>query len=163
MRNTARMISDAVAVGEKNSRTAVLVRNWCAHVRVERLGEGRGLVEKMTGLPVGHQSLACPHAPASGIAAWDLADAAIDFHDRNCATCTRRKPVGIPSIAQLIATRDRDQAERKKDTEQRASKRAKLLADRDDRRRALRLALPSVAGKRKPASTTLRRACADGW
>src|SRR6476619_8213717 len=82
-----------------------LVRNGCAHVTV-RKHSGVGLVEIQTGLPIGHHFLECPHAPAGGMAAWDLADTAVDFYDRNCVDCKHRQPVGLPNISKLVAERD---------------------------------------------------------
>jgi hypothetical protein len=98
-------IADAVAAGEKNQSTIELVRNWCRHARIEGNG-GVGLVQMETGLPIGHHAMACEHAVANGMFAWDLADAALDFHDRNCVNCTHRQPVGMPSLAALVAERD---------------------------------------------------------
>lgn len=101
-----RQIEQAVEIGEKNQRTVTLVRNWCAHARVEKFG-GTGVVEQMTGLPIGHHSIACDYAsPGNTISTWDLADAALDFYDRNCVGCAHRKPVGLPNLSMLAAERD---------------------------------------------------------
>jgi hypothetical protein len=43
----------AINAGERNRTGFELVRNWCAHVRIEKFG-GTGLVEQMTGLPIGN-------------------------------------------------------------------------------------------------------------
>ncbi len=93
-------IRHAIAGGERNAEGFTLVRNWCAHVRIERFG-GRGMVEAVTGLPIGHHCLACDHAPASGMASWDIRDAALNFYDRNCHNCTLRKVVGVPQPGKL--------------------------------------------------------------
>jgi hypothetical protein len=87
-------IEQAIEIGRKNKRTWELVRNWCAHVSIRKHG-GVGLVEAQTGLPIGHHFLECPHAPAGGMAAWDLADTAVDFYDRNCVGCKFRQPVAL--------------------------------------------------------------------
>ena len=54
----------AIEIGEKNKRTVELVRNWCVHVSIRKLGGG-GLIEQQTRLPIGPRSLECPHAPAA--------------------------------------------------------------------------------------------------
>jgi hypothetical protein len=71
---------------------------------------GTGMVEKMTGLPIGNHFVECPHAPAGGMAAFDLADTALDFHDRNCVDCTHRKPVNMPNLTVLLKEREEQRA-----------------------------------------------------
>lgn len=109
-----------------------LVHNWCKHVSVRKTG-GIGIVEQMYGLPIGHMALECPNASAGGLATWDLADAAIDFHDRNCSSCIHRQPVGLPNIGQLVANRDAKVLEEKKRSE---AIDAKLRRERAARNRA---------------------------
>jgi hypothetical protein len=98
-------IRRAFEIGAKNQHTLMLVKNWCAHARIEKAG-GTGMIEQMTGHPVGHHGIACDFAPAGGWATWDLADAALDFHDRNCGGCRHRKPVGFPNLTTLVNERD---------------------------------------------------------
>ena len=98
-------IQEAIAIGEKNQRTLELARNWCGHLRVKKHG-GTGMVEQMTGLPIGHHFIECAHAPAGGMAAWDLAETALDFHDRNCVGCTFPKAMGFPNLSTLLAERE---------------------------------------------------------
>ena len=102
---TEKEYQKAIAIGEANQRTGELLRNWCGHLRIEKLGWG-GLVEQMTGLPIGPRSLACSHATAGGFGGADLTFIALDFHDRNCAGCGHRKPVGYPNLSSLIHERD---------------------------------------------------------
>lgn len=64
------------------------------------------MIEMETGLPIGHHCMACDYAPAGGIATWDLADAALEFHDRNCVNCTKREPVRLPNLSSLLQERD---------------------------------------------------------
>jgi hypothetical protein len=73
----------ATEAGERNRATMQLVRNWCSHVRIKKFG-GTGMIEQMTGLPIGNHGLECNHATAGGMYTWDLRDAALDFYDRNC-------------------------------------------------------------------------------
>lgn len=105
---------------------------------------GVGLIEMQTGLPIGHHSLECPHAAAAGMATWDLADAAVDFYDRNCAGCSHRKPVGFPNISELVAARDKAKAEKEEEAKAYQEKVASELARRDAAREAIRQELSPV-------------------
>lgn len=104
-----------------------LVHNWCKHARVEKSG-GTGLVEMETRLPIGHHYMACDHAPAGGMATWDFADAALDFHDRNCFSCTQRVAVRLPNLTSLLQQREthrkRIEDERRVEQERAANERA---------------------------------------
>ncbi|UZE49288.1 hypothetical protein [Rhodopseudomonas sp. P2A-2r] len=128
-------IKEAMESGENNLRTMKLIHNWCAHAKIVKHG-GVGLVEQQTGLPIGHHLIECPHAPAGGMAAFDLADTAIDFYDRNCHDCMFRKPLGMPNITILIA--ERDKQKRARDQEQ--EKAARQVADKLTAREAVRAA-----------------------
>ena len=130
--------------GQRNQATIELVRNWCRHARIRRYGGG-GLVEQATGLPIGHLGMACEHAVAPGILSWDLADAAVDFHDRNCAHCPHRDPVAFPSLAGLVAERD---ARRERAADDQRAAHERVLEDRAKRRAvraALRARLPPLS------------------
>jgi hypothetical protein len=87
----------AAEAGERNRATMQLVRNWCSHVRIKKF-DGTGMIEQMTGLPIGNHGLECDHATAGGMYTWHLRDAALDFYDRNCVDCKKRKAVGIPNL-----------------------------------------------------------------
>lgn len=133
-------IQRAIEAGQQNLEAVELIRNWCHHARVEKFG-GVGIIEQQTGLPIGHHSMVCDHAPDGGIAAYFLEESALDFHDRNCANCSSRVPVRLPNISKLIARRDTER--------QRASAREAEL-DRQhqaelDARRAARAALRSTS------------------
>jgi hypothetical protein len=99
-------------------------------------------VEMQTGLPIGHHAVACDHAVAHGMAAWDLADAALDFHDRNCVICTHRLPVALPILSTLL--RGREVRRRKVDAERQAlcKERLEARAQRQQIRQLLRAQLP---------------------
>ena len=140
-----RRFAEAVEIGEKNQRTAALVRNWCANARIEKHG-GVGIVEQMTGLPIGHHAIACDYAaPGSTIAAWDLVDAALDFYGRNCVGCAHRKPVTLPNLSSLVA--ERDAANKSKAAKNTAEdlERAAALQQRQAARVALRAQLPPAS------------------
>jgi hypothetical protein len=136
-------IQEAVAIGEKNQRTLELLHNWCGHVRVRKHG-GVGMVEQMTGLPIGHHFLECPHAPAGGMAAWDLAETALDFHGRNCVDCKFRKPMGLPNLSILLAERDQRRNQQRLEQERQEQARSARMADREATRQKIRAKLQAV-------------------
>lgn len=137
-----RDIQKAIEAGEKNRRTTELIHNWCRHAKVQKFG-GTGLIEMQTGLPIGHHAMVCLHAPASGMATWDLADAALDFHDRNCEGCKHRVPVRLPNLSELLGRRDRAQAEQKQIRDFQEAQRIAALTSRQEVRRTLRGKLQS--------------------
>jgi hypothetical protein len=96
----------AFRIGEANAKVIELARNWCAHIEVEKSG-GTGIIEAQTGLPIGMRSFKCTHASAAGWAGMDLETIALDFHDRNCVGCTKRIPVRLPNLSQLVGERDK--------------------------------------------------------
>lgn len=100
-----RDIQKAVEAGQRTEAAMLLVRNWCAHVRVKKFG-GTGMIEQMTGLPIGNHGLECDFATAGGMYTWDLRESALDFYDRNCIDCKHRKPVGVPNLSTLVKERD---------------------------------------------------------
>src|SRR5208337_5423873 len=108
---TEKHIEKAIAIGEANKRIIELAQNWCAHLCVEHRC-GVGMVEASTGLPIGMRALTCPYARSPGFAGMDLEFVALDFYDRNCATCSQRKPVGPPNLMELVGKRDRDRTRR---------------------------------------------------
>jgi hypothetical protein len=130
--STDQDIRHAIEAGERNQRAFELVRNWCAHVRIEKFG-GTGMVEQMTGLPIGNHGLKCEHATAGGMYTWDLRDAAIDFYDRNCVDCKKRKPVNVPNLLVFVKERDAQQAAEAHKAE---AERARETEALDARRRA---------------------------
>jgi hypothetical protein len=134
---TQKNIEQAIAMGGSAQRTIELVLNWCAHVRVQKVG-GMGLIERQTGLPIGPHSLTCPHASAPGIAAADLGAVALDFHDRNCAGCSNRKPVRLPNLSILLAKRAADRAAEAAETAHREAEHAAKLSARNAARQILR-------------------------
>ncbi|TAX22769.1 hypothetical protein [Rhizobium leguminosarum] len=139
-----RDIEDTIRAGERNRDTIVLVRNYCANARVEKFG-GTGMVEQATGLPIGAHGVRCDFAPDGGMASWDLRDAAVDFYDRNCATCAHRKPQRLPNLHQIIADRDQQRATRDAQAEADVRAAAKALAERNSARGALLPKLGPIA------------------
>lgn len=143
-------IEDAVAVGERNQKTLELLHNWCGHVQPRRHG-GVGMVERMTGLPIGHLFLECPYAPAGGMAAFELSETALDFHDRNCVDCKHRKPMGFPNLSVLLAERDQRLAQQRLEQEQAQREKESRFSARDAARQKIRASLDPVS------ATTLER------
>lgn len=143
MRNSEKMINASIAAGERNKRAITLINNWCRHAKVKKFG-GVGLVEMQTGLPIGHHSIVCPHAPADGMSMWDLGEAALDFHDRNCVDCKRRSPVGLPNITELLAARERERTEQRRRNDKYESEAIEALAKRDADRNRIRMKLSAI-------------------
>jgi hypothetical protein len=141
---TDRRINMAIASGERNQEAMELIRNWCRHARVKKMG-GIGIVEAQTGLPIGPHAMACDYAAANGLAMWDLGDAALDFHDRNCVGCTHRAPVGLPNLSKLIGERDRARAEYAREEERRREDLTARHTARKARRANFRAGLPALA------------------
>ena len=136
-------IDSAIEAGTRNLETVELVKNWCTHAEVIR-GGGIGMVEQMTGLPIGHFGVSCKFASRSGFMSWDLADAACTFHDDNCVGCGHRSAVGMPNLSVLIAKRD--EAIRREEIERarRSAEIAKAKGDRQIERSELRAKLDAV-------------------
>lgn len=131
-----RDIRQTVQIGEQNQAVKELIHNWCSYARVEKHG-GIGLIEAQTGLPIGHHAMACDHAPHGGMYTWHLADAALDFHDQNCATCKVRNAVRLPNLSKLVGERDR-----RREAHQKSADEAQQSAEAaQERRRATRDAL----------------------
>jgi hypothetical protein len=135
----------AVEAGERNRSTMELVRNWCSHARVEKFG-GTGMVEQVTGLPIGNHGLKCDHAIAGGMYTWDLRDAALDFYDRNCVDCKKRKAVGVPNLSMLVKERDDRRAVEAKKALAEQSKEAHARDARKLTRSRLREGLSPLSG-----------------
>jgi len=143
-------IEDAVAVGQRNQKTLELLHHWCGHVKPRRHG-GVGMVEMATGLPIGHFFLECPYAPAGGMAAFELSETALDFHDRNCVGCQHRKPMGLPNLSVLLKERDERRTQQRLEQERAQEQKDTRLAARDAARQKIRASLDSVN------ATTLQR------
>jgi hypothetical protein len=124
-------------MGEANKRTLELVRNWCAHLAIDKQGGG-GLVEQFTSLPIGPRSLSCPHAAAPGFTGSDLKFLAVDFYDRNCIGCAHRKPVGFANLSSFIRERDTARAATAAEATRRDVAAAAALQERDAKRQAIR-------------------------
>ena len=55
----------ALEDGRRNQEVKVLIQNWCGHARIEKFG-GTGMIEQMTGFPIGNHSMGCEQHLAKG-------------------------------------------------------------------------------------------------
>jgi hypothetical protein len=133
--DTDREMQRATEIGQANKEVIRLARNFCGHLDVVISG-GVGLVEQMTGLPIGMRSFRCPYAKAAGFAGMNLEHIALDFHDRNCAGCKERLPVRLPNLLQLVEERERELETREE--------RAALAAEQERARVEARVSLRRV-------------------
>jgi hypothetical protein len=128
---------EAIANGHRNRDAIQRILNWCSHARVRC--EARGMLAEMTGLPIGSHSIQCDFASDESISSyWEMSMAAVDFHDRNCATCAHRKPVRLPNISEDVGKRDRELARREAEASRDAIAVADALAKRDKARLDIR-------------------------
>lgn len=129
-------IERALQIGEANAKVIELAKNWCAHLEVEKSG-GTGIVEAQTGLPIGMRSFKCVHACAAGFAGMALESIVLDFYDRNCIGCTKRVPVRLPNLSQLVSDREKAADAAKRMSEAAARKERLLYEARQHQRKAL--------------------------
>jgi hypothetical protein len=59
-------IQRAIEIGQRNAAVIELLQNWCAHARVIHDG-GCGVVEQMTGLPIGGSQHPLSSRPCPGV------------------------------------------------------------------------------------------------
>lgn len=137
-------IERTIRDGERNQEAKRLILNWCRHARVQKFG-GTGIIEMQTGLPIGHHSMVCDFAPASGMATWLLQESAVRFHDANCVSCPHRIPVGLPNLAMLVAQRDADRQDAQKRAQEAQRAKEAALQARSAVRAELRTFLPVLA------------------
>lgn len=137
-------IQEATRMGERNRDTLQLMQNWCGHAKLQKFG-GTGLIEQMTGLPIGHHGIVCDFAPGGGFASYDLRGAALDFYDRNCRGCDHRKPLRLPNIVELVGERDRARALQDAETAKAEQAAADAMANRNAQRSEIARTLPAIA------------------
>src|SRR5713226_2885615 len=129
------MQEQAVELGERNAEAIELVRKHCANAQVEHhpMG-GIGLIEQMTGLPIGMKTVTCEYAAKPpDFAGAEFLPVALSFYKNNCVGCPHRILVGIPNLATVahdIDEREQREAERREQAKQQAQ------AERDARHRA---------------------------
>ena len=76
----------ALELGRQNAEAIELVRQHCANARVEHHPMGRiGMLEQMTGLPIGMKTIRCEHAPKPpDFAGAEFLPVALSFYMNNC-------------------------------------------------------------------------------
>lgn len=105
----------AIELGLRNAEAIELVRKFCANPRVEHhpMG-GIGMVEQMTGLPIGMKTVRCEHAPKPpDFAGAEFLPVALSFYKNNCVGCPQRIPVDIPNlktVADELEAREQEEA-----------------------------------------------------
>ena len=139
MKDADKRIKEAIAMGERNLEIIKLAQNFCAHLKLgkSRVG-GTGIVEQMTGLPIGLMECRCQYARAHGLSGGDSETIALDFYDRNCVDCDKRVPIGMPSLLNLVEEKKKKELERKKQQEMYKSLKASELAKRKEKRAKLK-------------------------
>lgn len=136
------MLGDAetekyLRIGERNLEVIQLVHNWCAHARVVSAG-GVGLIEQMSGLPIGMRRVTCAFERAPSSASMHMQVNALDFYDRNCVGCPDRQPVRLPNLMELVRERDAAQAAREDARVAQEAAATRALEDRIAQRAAMR-------------------------
>jgi hypothetical protein len=129
--------ASTVDAGKRNQDAKELIHNWCRHARVEKFG-GTGMIEQMTGLPIGHHAMVCDYADGGWSATWLLEDAALQFHDANCVGCTKRVPVRLPNLSTLLARRERERELAQAEADAASRKSESALQARNDERARIR-------------------------
>lgn len=87
--------------GLRNVKNAELIENWCSHIQVTR-SAGRGMLEEMTGVPIGHMGVDCQHSSGGSMQSWDIRSSFVSFYEQNCSTCTFRSVKNIPNAQPII-------------------------------------------------------------
>ena len=90
MRSEGDRIAQAIQIGEENHQILRLAEAWCRNISHTKGPLGTGLIEEMTGLPVGGGSLRCDFATAPTIFGMQLKNTAVGFYEENCIGCVDR-------------------------------------------------------------------------
>ena len=131
---------NAVEAGQRNLRATKLLSNWCFHAELVR-SPGRGMIEAVTGLPIGHMGVECKFSKKNSMHCWLLEDATYDFYLSNCKDCEERVPVGIPNIMDFMGPREKAAEQRKSAREEEERNRKQKQTDRQQERAKLRYEL----------------------
>lgn len=126
----------AIENGQNNLKNINLIRNWCANAKIDRHG-GIGLIEQMTGLPIGHHGVSCPHAPSGGSFCWNLEESFLEFYSRNCKHCEKRQINGFPTIQPVIDLFEKQTLEKQEREKARAESEKLALTERMNNREKL--------------------------
>lgn len=129
-------IEEAEALGVENQKIIDLVERHCRNARVEKSPHfGEGLVEAMSGLPIGGREVKCPHAANPSMAGMQLESIAVSFYRQNCIDCPHRQVVSIPNLKTFVDDLDRVAEENAKKQRAEAEGRAGEQTARAEARR----------------------------
>lgn len=130
------MITKALEDGIANKRIVELTQAHCTHAEFVRFG-GRGMVEDVYGVPIGHHLMRC-HRASSNTATYRFEDVAVGFYRGNCVGCPDRNMVGVPNLATHVAELDRARDEAQERRAQLLDERQREWEARQARRDAVR-------------------------
>ena len=137
---------ELVELGRENARIIGLAKSWCANIRSDRGMMGVGLVEQMTGLPIGGGTFRCDHARFPAPHGMRLNSIALEFYASNCRECEHREPAG-PLLEHLGSWAESHLARREQQDQE--SQRVRQIADeeREMRRAARNLRLGGISAQ----------------
>ena len=72
---------------------------WCPYAGVEQLSPG--LIEKVTGLPTGFQTVHCAYKVFEVAGSQSLKEAFVAYYNANCQRCAK-KPLKQPRVPGLL-------------------------------------------------------------
>lgn len=130
----------AIEAGQRNLKAQNLIKNWCGHAEIIR-SPGRGLLESMTHLPIGHMGVQCKYSKNGSILSFLLEDAAYEFYQNNCKNCSKRIPVGTPNILEFVVPREKAVERQREKREAEEAKRSQEQVRRREERAELRINL----------------------
>jgi hypothetical protein len=104
------IFSQGLEIGEANQRLLPRVKAWCRHIDVQMTSSG--VLAQMTGLPVGHLKVVCPHGitlSESAHLSWEVSE----FIPRNCVGCAHHEEISPDNYGrEVLAEKERrDQEE----------------------------------------------------
>lgn len=155
----------ALELGRRNAEAIELVRKHCANARVEHhpMG-GIGMLEQMTGLPIGMKTVKCEYAPKPpDFAGADFLPVALSFYKNNCVGCPHRIPVGVPNLttvaqqieqeeAEKARRREREQERKRQEREERHRSRIQRVMNEPPTSRELIRLINLIDSEERPAS-----------
>lgn len=142
MRDFDSQAEDAMQRGFANLQVMQLAANHCFHMEFWQGPHlGVGIIEQMTGLPIGMRSVECKHVDAGRSTASVHLDAmAIEFYESHCVGCKFQSPSGqFPTLGALVEERKAARAAAQEEQDRAEFAKHELWASRADRRRAMRL------------------------
>ena len=116
--------SRSLEIGQANQRLWPRVQRWCRHIGMEMTSQG--MLAQMTGLPIGHLRIVCPHGH-SMMEAMQLDWVAASFIQHNCIGCPHHAEISPDNFGrEVIASRQRHEVEAKEAEDRRRQLRAQV-------------------------------------